>query len=226
MLSFDIKKEISEVLFSRDIWMLIVGGLQTTIIIFVFAALLAILLGAGLSYLKINNKWPWLYRPLELFVSTVHEVPAITFMMFFYYIIFSGEMSNGVLVSIIALGIYSSGSLEDIFSVHVCQVDKGQIEAGLSLGLTKRQCYQHIVVPQAVKSMLPLFAGEMRGLLQATSYAGYIAQKDLMKVVDIIREQYNDTFLPLIIVSILYLILSYIITALVSLIHTKMFNYD
>ena len=216
---------MSDLFFSWDIWKLIFGGLQTTVIILVFAAILAIILGAGLSYLNISKKWPWLYQPLEWFVSTVHEVPAITFMMFFYYVVFVGEM-NGIIVSIIALGIYSSGSLEDIFCVHIHQVDKGQIEAGLSLGLTKRQCYRYVVLPQAVKSMLPLFAGELRALLQATSYAGYIAQKDLMKVVDMIREQYDDTFLPLIIVSILYLILAWIVTTLVKFLYVKLFRYD
>ena len=216
---------MSDLFFSWDIWKLILGGLQTTVVIFLFAALLAIILGAGLAYLNINKKWPWLYNPLEWFVSIVHEVPAITFMMFFYYVVFVGEL-NGIIVTIIALGIYSSGNMEDIFSVHISQVDKGQIEAGLSLGLTRRQCYRYVVLPQAVKSMMPFFAGELRTLLQATSYAGYIAQKDLMKVVDMIREQYNDTFFPLIVVSILYLILAFGITALVNKLSVKLFKYD
>lgn len=216
---------MSDLFFSYDMWRLILGGLQTTIVILVFAAVLAILLGAGLSYLNVSKKWPWLYKPLELFVSTVHEIPAIAFMMFFYYVVFVGEM-NGIVVSIIALGIYSSNSLGDIFSVHINHVDKGQIEAGLSLGLTRQQCYRYIVLPQAVKSMLPLFAGELRALLQATSYAGYIAQRDLMKVVDTIREQYDDTLLPLIIVSILYLMLAFIITVLVKTLYVKLFMYD
>ena len=216
---------MSDLFFSPEIWMLILGGLQTTIIIFVFAAILAILMAAGLSYLNISKRWRWLYCPLEWFVSTIHEVPAIAFMMFFYYVVFVGEM-NGIIVSIIALGIFSSDSLEDIFNVHIGQVDKGQIEAGMALGLSKRQCYQYIVLPQAIKSMLPIFAGELRVLLQATSYAGYIAQTDLMKVVDTIREQYNDTLLPLIIVSILYLILAWIITALVRSLYEKLFRYD
>ena len=222
---FNAGELMNDLFFSSDIWMLILGGLQTTIVIFVFAAILAILLGAGLSYLNISKRWPWLYNPLEWFVSTVHEVPAIAFMMFFYYVVFVGEM-NGIVVSIIALGIYASDSLEDVFNVQIRQVDKGQVEAGLALGLTKRQCYQHIVLPQAVKSMLPLLAGELRALLQATSYAGYIAQHDLMKVVDTIREQYNDTLLPLIVVSILYLILAWIITTLVKSLYAKLFRYD
>lgn len=214
-----------DLLFSRDMWMLILGGLQTTIVIFVFAAIIAIILGAGMSYLRLSGKWPWLYNPLEWFVSTIHEVPAIAFMMFFYYVVFVGEM-NGIIVSIIALGIYTSNNMVDVFSVHIGDVDKGQIEAGLSLGLTKAQCYRHIVFPQAFKSMLPFFAGELRALIQNTSFAGYIAQKDMMKVVDIIREQHNDTLLPLIIVTVLYLLLAWGITKFVNFLYVKMFRYD
>jgi ABC-type amino acid transport system permease subunit len=81
-------------------------------------------------------------------------------------------------------------------------------------------------MPQAVKSMLPIFVGDMTALLRATSYAGYIAQKDLIKAVDAIRTMHYDTFLPLIIVSIMYLILSWLITALINFLYVKLFKYD
>jgi ABC-type amino acid transport system permease subunit len=216
---------LEEVLFSKDMWYLILGGLKNTVLIFVFAAILAIFLGAVLSYLAISHKWPLLYKPLSWFVMTIHEVPAVALMMFFYYVVFAGEM-NGIVVSIIALGVYTSGSLVKVFKVHVLQVDRGQIEAGRALGMTKVQCYRHIVLPQAVKSMLPIFIGHLRQQLRATSYAGYIAQKDLIKAVSAVREQYDDTFLPLIIVSILYLILSWMISQVIQFLYIKFFKYD
>jgi ABC-type amino acid transport system permease subunit len=92
--------------------------------------------------------------------------------------------------------------------------------------LTKAQCYRHIVLPQAVKSMLPIFIGHLKQQLRATSYAGYIAQKDLMKAVSAVREQYDDTFLPLVIVSILYLILSWMISQVIQFLYIKFFRYD
>ena len=214
-----------DVLLSQDTWRLILGGLRTTIVIFLFAAIFSVLLGAALSYFKISHKWPWLYKPLYWFVKTVHDIPSVALMMFFYYVIFAGKL-NGILVSIIALGIYTSGTLTKLFTVHVLQIDRGQTEAGLSLGMTSRQCFRHIVMPQAVKSMLPIFVGDMTALLRATSYAGYIAQKDLIKAVDAIRTMHYDTFLPLIIVSIMYLILSWLITALINFLYVKLFKYD
>ena len=146
-------------------------------------------------------------------------------MMFFYYVIFAGEM-NGVVVSIIALGVYTSGSLAKIFKIHILQVGPGQIEAGRALGMTTRQCYRYIVLPQAVKSMLPLVIADLKVQLRATSYAGYIAQKDLIKAVFAVREQYADTFLPLIIVSIMYLILSWMIAQVIQSLYVKFFKYD
>ncbi|MBQ5620812.1 MAG: ABC transporter permease subunit [Alistipes sp.] len=210
---------------SWDMWRLILGGLRTTVIIFIFAAIAAILLGALLTYLAISHKWPWLYKPLSWFVTTVHDIPSVALMMFFYYVIFAGEM-NGVVVSIIALGVYTSGSLAKIFKIHILQVGPGQIEAGRALGMTTRQCYRYIVLPQAVKSMLPLVIADLKVQLRATSYAGYIAQKDLIKAVFAVREQYADTFLPLIIVSIMYLILSWMIAQVIQSLYVKFFKYD
>lgn len=210
---------------SRDMWMLILGGLKNTVIIFVFAAIVAILLGSFLAYLSISRRWPWFHNPLRWIVATINDIPAVALMMFFYYVIFAGEM-NGIIVSVIALGVYTSGAVSRMIVVHILQIDRGQIEAGRALGMTTPQCYKYIVLPQAAKSMLPIYIGHLKLLLRATSYAGYIAQNDLIKAVAAIREQYDGAFLPLIIVSILYLILSWMITRLIQFLYTKLFKHD
>ena len=204
---------------------LILNGLQNTIVIFFWGAIWALLLAAFLTYLYINHKWQWLYRPLHWFVATIHDVPAVVLMMFFYYVVFSASL-DGVLVSIIALGVYTSGTLTKIFKIHIQQVGREQYEAGRMLGFTPKQIYRLIILPQAVKSMLPLVVGEMKVLLRATSYAGYIAQKDLVKAVDSIRTQTEDVFLPLLFISLLYLFLSWLIGKIFHLLHVKFFCYD
>ena len=204
---------------------LILNGFQNTIVIFFWGAIWALLLAAFLTYLYINHKWQWLYRPLHWFVATIHDVPAVVLMMFFYYVVFSASL-DGILVSIIALGVYTSGTLTKIFKIHIQQVGKEQYEAGRMLGFTPKQIYRLIILPQAVKSMLPLVVGEMKVLLRATSYAGYIAQKDLVKAVDSIRTQTEDVFLPLLFISLLYLFLSWLIGKIFRLLHVKFFCYD
>lgn len=216
---------LSRNLFNEKAMHLIWGGFKTTVIIFFFGAIFAIILGALLTYLSISHKCLWLYKPLSWFVMTIHDVPSVVLMMFFFYVVFGGTL-NGIIVSVIALGIYSSGSLYKIFKIHITQVGKEQLEAGRLLGLSTFQCYRHIILPQAVKTMMPLVGGELKLLLRATSYAGYIAQKDLVKAVDAIRGFTYDAFVPLLLVSLLYLLLSWLIVKTLDYISSKIFNND
>ena len=221
----DWKQQIYRNFLTDDALHLILSGFQNTLVIFFFGAIWALLLASFLTYLYINHKWQWLYRPLQWFVATIHDVPAVVLMMFFYYVIFSASL-NGIVVSIIALGVYTSGTLTKIFKIHIKQVGKEQYEAGRMLGFTSKQIYRLIVLPQAIKSMLPLVVGEMKVLLRATSYAGYIAQKDLVKAVDSIRTQTEDVFIPLFFISLLYLLLSWMIGKIFHLLYVKFFYYD
>ena len=221
----DWKQQIYRNFLTDDALHLILTGFQNTLVIFFFGAIWALILASFLTYLYINHKWQWLYRPLQWFVATIHDVPAVVLMMFFYYVIFSASL-NGIIVSIIALGVYTSGTLTKIFKIHIKQVGKEQYEAGRMLGFTSKQIYRLIVLPQAVKSMLPLVVGEMKVLLRATSYAGYIAQKDLVKAVDSIRTQTEDVFIPLLFISLLYLFLSWMIGKIFRLLYVKFFCYD
>ena len=221
----DWRQQIYRNFLTDDALHLILSGFQNTLVIFFFGAIWALLLASFLTYMYINHKWQWLYRPLQWFVATIHDVPAVVLMMFFYYVIFSASL-NGIVVSIIALGVYTSGTLTKIFKIHIKQVGKEQYEAGRMLGFTSKQIYRLIVLPQAIKSMLPLVVGEMKVLLRATSYAGYIAQKDLVKAVDSIRTQTEDVFIPLLFISLLYLLLSWMIGKIFHLLYVKFFYYD
>ncbi len=221
----DFHQQIYRNFLADDALQLILGGFQNTLVIFFFGAIWAFVLATFLTYLHINHKWQWLYRPLQWFVATIHDVPAVVLMMFFYYVVFSGSW-NGVVVSIIALGVYTSGTLTKLFKIHIHQVGKEQYESGRMLGFTSRQIYRLIVLPQAIKNMLPLIVGELKVLLRATSYAGYIAQKDLVKAVDSIRAQTEDVFLPLLFISLLYLFLSWLIAKVFQLLYVKFFCHD
>lgn len=221
----DCQEQIHRNFLTDEALSLLLHGFQNTLVIFFFGAIWAFLLASLLTYLYINHKWQWLFRPLNWFVATIHDVPAVVLMMFFYYVIFSGSM-NGVVVSIIALGVYTSGTLTKIFKIHIKQVGKEQYEAGKMLGFTSKQIYRLIILPQAFKNMLPLVIGEIKVLLRATSYAGYIAQKDLVKAVDSIRTETGDVFLPLLFISLLYLFLSWGIVKLFQMLNVKLFHHD
>ena len=217
------KMRLERGLLNGDAATLLLKGLYTTIIIFFFAAIFAVLLAALLTYMAIKHKWVYIYKPMSWMVSVLHDIPPVVLMMFFYYVVFVSSGLSGVVVSIIALGIYTSGSLYKIFKIHIMQVGKEQRESAFMLGLKERQAYHYVILPQALKSSMPLMAGELKLLLRSTSYAGYIAQKDLVKAADAIQSDTLEAFIPLFVVSLLYLFLSWAITELLYLLYKKLF---
>ena len=100
----DWKHQIYRNFLTDDALHLILNGFQNTLVIFFFGAIWAFVLAAFLTYLNISKKWQWLYRPLQWFVATIHDVPAVVLMMFFNYVIISGIM-NRIVVTIVALGV-------------------------------------------------------------------------------------------------------------------------
>lgn len=217
------KMRLERGLLNSDAAALLLKGLYTTIVIFFFAAIFAVLLAAILTYMAIKHKWLCVYKPLSWMVSVLHDIPPVVLMMFFYYVVFVSSGLSGVVVSIIALGIYTSGSLYKIFKIHIMQVGKEQRESAFMLGLKERQAYHYVILPQALKSSMPLMAGELKLLLRSTSYAGYIAQKDLVKAADAIQTDTLEAFIPLFVVSLLYLFLSWAITELLYWLYKKLF---
>jgi ABC-type amino acid transport system permease subunit len=220
------KNRLERGLLNGDAASLLLKGLYTTVVIFFFAAIFAILLAAILTYMAIKHRWVYIYKPMSWMVSVLHDIPPVVLMMFFYYVVFVSSGLSGVVVSIIALGIYTSGSLYKIFKIHIMQVGKEQRESAFMLGLKERQAYHYVILPQAIKSSMPLMAGELKLLLRSTSYAGYIAQKDLVKAVDAIRALTFDSFVPLLIVSLIYLLLSWLIGKGLNTLYVKFIKHD
>ena len=126
----------------------------------------------------------------------------------------------------LALGVYTSGSFINIFNVHLNQIDRNQHDAAQMLGLKGWNKYRYVILPQAVKPMVPLIGAEANVLLRTTAFAGFISEVDLIKVTEIIRSQTYDVLVPLLLVSVIYLLLSHIVVEGVSAIYSKMFKYD
>lgn len=211
---------------SDNYWKLILSGLGVTVVIFVFGVIIAFILAISMIWMNHQKGLRWFSSPISHFIRMIHDVPSIVLIFFFYYVVFSAFHVNGIVVCIVALGVYSSGSFMNIINVHLNQVDPTQHHAAKMLGFKGWKKYRYIILPQAVKPMLPLLAAESKVLLRATSYAGYISQVDLVKVTEIIRNQTYDALVPLLLVSIIFLILSWLIVELLSVLYSKAFNYD
>jgi ABC-type amino acid transport system permease subunit len=116
--------------------------------------------------------------------------------------------------------------MAEIIRSGINAVDKGQMEAGRSLGLSKMQTMTRIVLPQAIRYILPAIGNEFIALLKETSVAGYVAVQDLTKGGDIIRSRTYSPFLPLLAVAAIYLALVMFFSWLVSKLERRLRNSD
>ena len=143
-----------------------------------------------------------------------------------YFVIFASVNIDKVVVAIIAFGINSGAYVAEIVRSGIMSIDKGQFEAGRSLGFNYAQTMIYIIIPQAFKNIFPALGNEFIVLLKETSVSGYIAMQDLTKGGDIIRSRTYDAFMPLIAVALIYLVLVMLLEFVFNKIERKMRNSD
>ena len=137
-------------------------------------------------------------------------------MLIIYFVIFGSVEVNKVLVAIVAFGLNSAAYVAEIIRSGIMSVDKGQMEAGRSLGLSYGYTMRSVIMPQAFKNVLPALGNEFIVLLKETSICGYIALQDLTKGGDIILSQTYDAFLPLLAVALIYLCMVVVLSHLLK----------
>ncbi len=137
-------------------------------------------------------------------------------LMLVFYIVFAAVDVSPVFAAVLAFGMNFAAYVSEMFRAAIDSVDQGQKEAGVASGFTPPQTFFYIVMPQAVRQVLPVYKGEVISLLKMTSVVGYIAVQDLTKAGDIIRSRTFDAFFPLIMVAILYLLLAWGLTWLLD----------
>ena len=192
----------------------ILEGLFHTIIIALFAVIIGIVIGILVSLIRnnyeINGKNKLLYKIANLYVNIITGSPVILQLMIIYYVIFKSVNINIVIVGIIAFGINS--------------IPKGQMEAGFSLGLRYRTVMREIILPQAIRNILPALGNEFITLLKETSAGAYIGIMELTKASDIIASRTYDYFFPLILIALIYLLMTYALSKLVNKLERSLNN--
>ncbi len=131
-----------------------------------------------------------------------------------------------VVAAILAFGINSGAYVAEIIRSGIMSIDNGQFEAGRSLGFNYIQTMWHIVLPQALKNVLPALGNEFIVLLKETSVSGYIALQDLTKGGDIIRSRTYDAFMPLIAVALIYLVMVMVFSKLLEVLERRLRNSE
>lgn len=206
----------------------IIEGLLNTIVIAFFAVIIGIIIGIVISLIRNyhdnTGKLVILDFISKSYVNIIRGTPVILQLMIIYYVIFKSVDINILIVGILAFGINSGAYVSEIIRSGINSIDKGQMEAGISLGLKYGTVMKNIILPQAIKNILPALGNEFITLLKETSVGAYIGIIELTKASDIIASRTYDYFFPLIIVAIIYLLMTLSLSKLVNALERKLSN--
>ena len=161
----------------------------------------------------------------RLYITVIRGTPTLVQLLIMYFVILVSAKSK-VYVAVVTFSINSGAYVAEIIRGGIMSIDKGQMEAGRSLGLNYVRTMIRIVIPQALKACLPAMVNELITLLKETSICGYIGLNELTRGGDIIRGTTFDALLPLLTVALIYLVLVLILTYFMSLIENKLRKSD
>ncbi|MBQ7148345.1 MAG: ABC transporter permease subunit [Pseudobutyrivibrio sp.] len=186
-------------------------GLYNTIIIALCAVLAGMIIGFFVAIVRVTydktGGLSVLNSICKVYLTIIRGTPMMIQLLIIFYVVFKSVNVPKVLVAIIAFSINSGAYVAEIMRGGIMSVDNGQMEAGRSLGLSYGETMKSIILPQAVKNVLPALGNEFIVLIKETSICGYIGLMDLTRGGDIIRSITYEPFLPLIAVAIIYLII-------------------
>lgn len=215
-----IRENIYNSFIYQDRYKYYLTGLGNTIIMAFFACLIGVILGLILSLvIDYNEKTGKLYLLstfARMYIGIIRGTPALLQLMILYYIIFKSVNINIVVVGIISFGLNSGAYVSQIIRSGLISIPKGQEEASIMLGFNYFQTMKYVIMPQALRNVLPTLGNEFITLLKETSVAGYIGILELTKASDIVASSTYDYFFPLLIVAIIYLILTLGLTKLLN----------
>ena len=219
-------------------WKYLVEGLGVTLRVTFFAVLIGIALGFLVAIIrsthdKVGTVSTFTKFVLEvlnfvcnLYLTIIRGTPVVVQLLIIYFVIFGSVRIDKVLVAILAFGINSGAYVAEIVRGGIMSVEKGQTEAGRSLGLSGFRTMMYIVLPQAAKSALPAMCNEFISLIKETSVLSYIALTELTKAGDYIRSRTFSAFTPYIVSGLLYLIVTLTLTTLIGKLERRLRNSD
>lgn len=196
-------------------WKIVLDGLLETVIISLCSILLGTLFGGFICWMRLSRR-KVLDGIAKVYIEIIRGVPILVLLMLMFYVMFAQSSISARWVAVIAFSMNFGAYVSEMFRTGIQSVDKGQREAGLAMGFTPFMTFVNFIVPQAAKRVLPIFKGEAVSLFKNTSVVGFIAIQDLTKASEIIRARTFDAFFPLIVISILYFILAWLLGKLLD----------
>ncbi|MBE5824336.1 MAG: amino acid ABC transporter permease [Butyrivibrio sp.] len=210
-------------------WKLYISGLGITLEIALFAGILGIIIGTVAALMKLSTtedgKPTVLNYIATVYVDVIRGTPSVLQLLIMWFIVMESS-NNGILVASLSFGINSGAYVSEIVRGGILAVDKGQMEAGRSLGLSKAKTMRYIVLPQAMKNVIPPLGNEFITLVKETAIVGYVSLSDLTRVANQIASRTYDAFMPLIGAAAIYFIVIKILTILLGKLERRMRRSD
>ena len=220
-------------------WKIFLKGFVNTMIITLAAAAIGILIGVVIAVFRYmaSQKDPRKKRTfgsaligvidclMAAYVAVIRGTPLAIQLMIMAFIVLRG-VSDGMVVAIVAFGLNSGAYVSEVIRAGIQSVDGGQMEAGRSLGLNRVDAMRLIILPQALKNILPALCNEAIAVLKETSIVGLIAVVDLTRASDLVRSRTMQPYFPLLAVALIYFLLVYGLSTGVSKLEKRLARSD
>lgn len=211
-----------------DRYMMLVEGLGNTAVITLGALCIGVVIGALVAIIKYCGEGVPALKPLctlcDIYTTVIRGIPVVVVLLIFYFVFM--QSADGITVGIVTFGINSGAYMAELMRSGIGAVDAGQMEAGRSLGMSRLQTTVHVILPQAMKNILPAIGNEMIALLKETAVAGYVAVQDLTRAGNLIRNNTFDAFNPLMVVALTYLAIVVALTQLLAVLEKRLHKGD
>lgn len=200
----------------------VLTGLQNTLIIAVCGLLIGIVIGSLVAVVKVagtRNKVAKAFSYIgDVYTGVFRGTPIIVQLLIFHFVIFRAVNINSLLEAVLVFGLNSGAYVSEIMRGGIMSVDAGQLEAGRTLGLSYSTAMIKIVIPQAIKNVVPTLGNELIAITKDTSVAGYVATMDLNAAFTAIAGATYEYMVPYIALALVYLVIVIIMTVIIRLI--------
>ena len=231
--SFDKKIDrFLEVLIEKNGYVTVIEGLQNTLMIAITGLIIGILIGTLIATVRVLPKYKVLPRILNavctFYVELFRGTPMVVQLLIFYYVLFPimGVKMDGVQVSMLVFGLNSGAYISEIMRSGIQSVDIGQMEGGRSVGLSFGTTMMKIVIPQAIKNILPTLGNEFIALIKETSVVSFVGAADLYKAFNVIGTNSYEFMVPYIVMALIYIVMVLIISFVIKLMERSLGRSD
>ena len=221
-----------EIFIEQNGYVTVIDGLKNTLMIAIVGLIIGILIGTLIATVRVLPKYKLLPRVLNgicsFYVELFRGTPMVVQLLIFYYVLFPimGIKMDGVEVSMMVFGLNSGAYISEIMRSGIQSVDIGQMEGGRSVGLGFGTTMIKIVIPQAVKNILPTLGNEFIALIKETSVVSFVGAADLYKAFNVIGSNSYEFMVPYIVMALIYIVLVLIISLAIRLMERSLGKSD